>query len=109
MAEGFKVDLAALEKAASGITGTLTKLRFRKVSDLDPRKEEIGHGHLADVLENFCTRWEIGVENLAKDAAQVSQRLNASVKAYREIDGQLVGQLGGTLASSDARDPAAEQ
>ncbi|MDY0809787.1 hypothetical protein [Kitasatospora purpeofusca] len=105
MADEFKVDLAALEKAASGITGTLVKLRFRKVSDLDPRKEEIGHSHLADVLESFCTRWEIGVENLAKDVAQVSQRLNASAKAYREIDGHITGQLGGTVTSADGKDP----
>ncbi len=72
MADGFKVDLGALESAASGITETLAKLQFKKVSDLDPRKEDIGHAHLADVLEKFCTRWELGVENLAKDARTVS-------------------------------------
>ncbi|MFE6872420.1 hypothetical protein ACFVFS_38475 [Kitasatospora sp. NPDC057692] len=105
MAEGFTVDLAALEKAASGITGTVAKLQFRKVKDLDPRKDEIGHGHLADVLEKFCTRWEIGVEHLIKDAAQVSQRLTASVKAYREVDGTLFGQPGGTVTRPGGEDP----
>ncbi|MFB8240505.1 hypothetical protein ACFC58_28585 [Kitasatospora purpeofusca] len=105
MADGFKVDLGALESAASGITETLAKLQFKKVSDLDPRKEDIGHAHLADVLEKFCTRWELGVENLAKDARTVSQRLNLSVKAYREVDGRIVGHLSGTLGRDSGGDP----
>ncbi|MFB7911217.1 hypothetical protein [Kitasatospora sp. NPDC056076] len=108
MAEGFKVDLEALDNAASGITDTLAKLHFKKVSDLDHKKEDIGHSHLADVLGKFCTRWEIGVENLAKDATQVSQRLNASVKAYREMEGQLVGHLHGTLSRDSGDDPGAK-
>ncbi|MFD0272745.1 hypothetical protein ACFVHB_02400 [Kitasatospora sp. NPDC127111] len=108
MAEGFKVDLGALEAAASGITDTLAKLQFKKVSDLDPNKDDIGHGHLADVLEKFCTRWEIGVENLAKDGQSVAKRLNASVKAYREVDGRIVGHLDGTLSRDSGKDPGAK-
>ncbi|MFE4518048.1 hypothetical protein ACFRMQ_28120 [Kitasatospora sp. NPDC056783] len=105
MAEGFKVDLEALDTAASGITNTLAKLQFKKVSDLDHKKEDIGHDHLADVLGKFCTRWEIGVENLGKDAAQVSQRLNASVKAYAQLEGQIAGHLHGTASSTGGEDP----
>ncbi|MFE2724893.1 hypothetical protein [Kitasatospora sp. NPDC059327] len=108
MADGFKVDLGALDDAASGITDTLAKLRFKKVSDLDPKKEDFGHGHLADVVEKFCTRWELGVENLAKDAQSVTARLNASVKAYREVDGHVVGHLNGTLSRDGGEDPGAK-
>ncbi|MFE9421375.1 WXG100 family type VII secretion target [Kitasatospora sp. NPDC006697] len=108
MSEGFRVDLGALDDASSGITDTLAKLQFRKVSDLDPQKSDIGHGHLADVLKTFCTRWELGVENLAKDAQAVSQRLNASVKAYREVDGQIAGHLSGTLSRDSGADPGAK-
>ncbi|MGW6918072.1 hypothetical protein ACWGB8_30300 [Kitasatospora sp. NPDC054939] len=105
MAEGFKVDLGALEAAASGITDTLAEMQFKKVSDLDPAKGDIGHGRLADVLEKFCTRWDIGVENLAKDGQAVSARLNASVKAYRQVDGRLAGHLSGELSRSTGEDP----
>ncbi|MBP0451291.1 hypothetical protein J5Y04_17325 [Kitasatospora sp. RG8] len=105
--QGFSVDLGALDDAASGITDTLAKLQFKKVSDLDPQKEDFGHDHLAGVVEKFCTRWEIGVENLAKDAQEVSKRLNASVKAYREVDGHIVGHLSGTLSRDGGKDPGA--
>ncbi|WP_035846712.1 WXG100 family type VII secretion target [Kitasatospora azatica] len=108
MAEGFRVDLGALDNASSGIDDTLAKLQFKKVSDLDPKKDDIGHGHLADVLETFCTRWELGVENLAKDAQTVSKRLDASVKAYREVDGRIAGQLSGTLSRDSGADPGAK-
>ncbi|MFE5586651.1 hypothetical protein [Kitasatospora sp. NPDC056531] len=108
MADGFKVDLDSLDKAASGITDTLAKLQFKKVSDLDHKKEDVGHDHLADVLGHFLTRWEIGVENLGKDAAQVSQRLNASVKAYGKLDGQIAGHLHGTLSRDNGEDPGAK-
>ncbi|MFI5755081.1 WXG100 family type VII secretion target [Streptomyces sp. NPDC051569] len=105
MAEGFKVDLDALDDAASGITDTLAKMQFKKVSDLDHKKADIGHGHLADVLGEFCTRWETGVEHLAKDATTVSQRLNANVKAYREVEDHVVRDLDGTLSSDSGEDP----
>jgi hypothetical protein len=107
MADGFRVDLGALDDASSGITDTLAKLQFKKVSDLDHKKEDMGHGGLADALGEFCDRWEIGVENLGKDAAQVSDRLNASVKAYRQVEGQLVGHLTGTLSRDSGGDPGA--
>lgn len=105
MADGFSVDLGALDSASSGITDTLAKLQFKKVSDLDPKKDDIGNGHLADCLEDFCSRWELGVENLAKDAQTVSSRLNKSVAAYRQVDGQIVGHLSGTLSRKSGGDP----
>ncbi|MER7772109.1 hypothetical protein [Kitasatospora sp. NPDC096140] len=104
-AEGFKVDLEALKTASSGIADTMVKLKVKKVSDLDSKKGDIGHGHLADVLEHFCTRWEIGVENLAKDAQAVSKRLDASVKAYQSIEGAIVD---GMLGTSSGEDPGAK-
>jgi hypothetical protein len=106
--DGFSVDLGALDSASSGITDTLAKLQFKKVSDLDPKKDDIGHGRLADRLGDFCSRWEIGVENLAKDAQTVSSRLNRSVAAYRQVDGQIVGRLSGTLSRDSGGDPGAK-
>ncbi|MET8539876.1 hypothetical protein ABZW03_04350 [Kitasatospora sp. NPDC004799] len=104
-AEGFKVDLEALKTASSGITDTLVKLKVKKVSDIDSKKSDVGHSHLADVLENFCTRWEIGVENLAKDAQAISARLDASVKAYQGVEATIVD---GMLGSSSGEDPGAK-
>ncbi|GAB2722642.1 hypothetical protein [Kitasatospora kifunensis] len=100
MADGFKVDLGALESAASGINGTLYDLQSKKVSDIGGKQGDFGHGHLADTVSDFCGRWELGVEHLAKDAQVVAGRLTKSVEAYLATDKSLKGQLDGIVAGS---------
>ncbi|WP_156758580.1 hypothetical protein [Actinokineospora pegani] len=36
-----------------------------EVDDLD--SDAVGHERLAEVLEDFCDRWQVGVENLLAD------------------------------------------
>ena len=86
MADGFRVDLGALEDAAAGINSVLAQLQANKVSSIDGRKDDYGHDRLGETVEDFCDRWELGVENLAKDAQVVSQRLNKCVQAYLAVD-----------------------
>ncbi|WP_035847292.1 hypothetical protein [Kitasatospora azatica] len=98
--DGFKVDLGALESAAEGINATLNDLQTKKVSDIGGKDSDFGHGDLADTVSDFCDRWELGVENLAKDAQVVSGRLNKSVEAYLATDKSLKGELDGILTGS---------
>jgi hypothetical protein len=98
--EGFKVDLGALESAAEGINGTLYDLNSKKVSDIGGKDSDFGHGDLADTVSDFCDRWELGVEHLAKDAQVVAGRLNKSVEAYLATDKSLKGELDGIVSGT---------
>lgn len=82
----FYVDLDALQDAASGINTTLDAMATKKVSDIDAPKDAFGHDELATAVLDFCDRWNIGVENLAKDGAEVSDRLNQCVKRYQAAE-----------------------
>ncbi|MEV4056202.1 hypothetical protein AB0J55_33775 [Amycolatopsis sp. NPDC049688] len=105
MAEGFSVDLGALEKAAEGVNNTLDELAAKKVKDIDADKGAFGHDDLADTVADFCERWEIGVEHLAKDGQEISDRLTRSVTAYLKVDSTAKGHLDGVLQRSGGDDP----
>lgn len=108
MADGFRVDLTALTQAAQGITDTLDTLSTQKVSDIDSGKDALGHDRLADTLSDFCQRWQVGVQNLGKDAQAVAGQLTESVVAYQKIEQANHGQFTGILQSSTGPDPAAQ-
>ncbi|MFJ8672585.1 hypothetical protein [Streptomyces sp. NPDC093589] len=105
MSEGFRVDLGALEKAAEGVNATLNDLKEKKVSDLDGDQGDFGHEQLAETVSDFCDRWELGIEHLAKDGQEVAFRLSKSVQNYMEIDAALKGHLDGILERHSGRDP----
>ena len=107
MSDGFRVDLTALTQAAEGITGTLDALDVGKVSDIDGDTGAIGHDRLAGTLSDFCARWQIGVQNLAKDARTIAGGLAESVVAYQHADQANHGQFVGILQSLTGPDPAA--
>jgi hypothetical protein len=87
--DGFKVDLGALEDAAAGVNTVLDDLKAKKVADIGGRKADFGHDDLGDTVADFCSRWEIGVEHLAKDGQEVSDRLTKCVEAYLRVDKNL--------------------
>lgn len=107
MSDGFRVDLGALEDAAAGINTTLNDLKAKRVDDLDGRKGDYGHGHLADVVADFCDRWELGVEHLATDGQEVAGRLSQSVQDYLKVDQAAKGRMTGILQGGGP-DPAAD-
>lgn len=93
--DGFSVDVEALTAAGQGIKDLMGKLDQKKVEDIDCDSDAVGHGGLADKLENFCDRWQIGVENLLEDGAQIAQRLLDSAAAYRDRDNAAAAAMGG--------------
>lgn len=108
MADGFEVDLGALEQASQGVNDMLVELQHKKVKDIDGAKSAYGHDKLAGTVSDFCDRWEIGVEHLSKDATEIADRLAMSVKAYLQTDRNLKGHLDGILERSSGPDPAAK-
>ena len=105
MAEGFSVDLGALENAASGVNSTLYELQKKKVKDIDADEGDYGEGDLGGTVSDFCERWELGVENLAKDGQEIADRLSKSVQQYLLIDKNLKGYMDGTLQRTTGADP----
>jgi hypothetical protein len=105
MAEGFRVDLEALQQAADGVNGTLDQLSEHKVSDID--RSAFGHDHLGDTVADFGDRWQRGVENLAKDGREIAGRLTDSVRTYRKVEEGLHDHLQGILQRFTGPDPAA--
>jgi hypothetical protein len=107
MSEGFEVDLTALVKAADGVNGTITALANKKVSDIGAAAADYGNDALAGTCSDFCSRWEIGVENLTKDASQVAGRLVLCALAYAKAEKKVIAQLSGTMQGKGT-DPAAK-
>lgn len=105
MSEGFRVDLGALEKAAEGVNATLYDLNTKKVSDLDDHSGDLGHDGLAETITDFCDRWELGIEHLAKDGQEVASRLSRSVQNYLHLDNALKGHMDGLLERHTGGDP----
>ena len=108
MADGFRVDLGALEDAAIGINTTLNDLKAKRIDDLDGRKADYGHDKLAETIADFCDRWELGVEHLATDGQEVASRLSHSVQAYLKVDQAAKGRMDGIFQRPTGADPAAD-
>jgi hypothetical protein len=108
MADGFSVDLPALESASAGINMTLEELSVARIDSLDGDRGAYGDDDLAGAVVDFCDRWEIGVEHLALDGQEVADRLNQCVKAYRQVDAAAHDRLHGLVRRSSRPDPAAD-
>jgi hypothetical protein len=107
VSDGFYVDFTALEQAAEGVTDVLSAMATTKVSDIDAPQRAFGHDSLGDKVADFCDRWNIGVGHLASDAAEIADRLNASVDAYQHVDSVVAGKFASVVQSPSGPDPAA--
>jgi hypothetical protein len=108
MADGFSVDLTALESASAGINMTLEELSVARIDSLDGDPGAYGDDELAGAVADFCDRWETGVEHLAVDGQEVADRLNHCVKAYRQVDTAVHDRMSGLVRRSSGPDPAAD-
>jgi hypothetical protein len=104
---GFEVDVSALRQAAEGVNDVLGELTEKKVSDIAPDASAFGHHGLGSTVSDFCGRWERGVENLAKDAREISARLTYSVNAYTHVERTIKVNVDGILQNASGPDPAA--
>lgn len=106
MGQGFRVDLGALERAASGVTNTLDQVSAHRVGEGTAGQADYGHSRLAGTVADFCDRWQLGVTNLAKDGQEIVTRLNACVASYERVEESLHGEFSGILGSTSGPDPA---
>jgi len=98
---GFRVDLGALTNASQGIDGVLYDVSNNEVSEIKVDKSAVGHDRLASSISDFCDRWDLGVNNLAKDGQAVADRLRACVAAYDKAEHAITGTF-----QSSGPDPA---
>ena len=107
MSDGFEVELTSLVRAAEGVNGAISDMQHNKVSDIGGPGADYGDGNLASVMSSFCSRWEIGVENLTKDASEVASRLTKSAEAYAKAENTNVKMISGIMLRRSGADPAA--
>lgn len=107
MSGGFEVDLTCLVRAAEGVNGVITDMEYSRVANIGGPGADYGNGDLSSVMSDFCARWEIGVENLTKDASEVAVRLTQSAEAYAEAEKKNVSMISGILQRRTGTDPAA--
>jgi hypothetical protein len=109
MSGGFKVDLTALLKAAEGVNGTIADISSDKVSGIAGAQSCYGNDTLGGTVSDFCSRWQIGVQNLASDANQIASRLALSAVAYATAEKKNIAAISGIMQRSNGTDPAASQ
>ena len=100
MADGFRVDLTALQQAARGVDGVLDEVAAESVGDIPHGSDAIGHAGLASTFSDFLSRWARGVDNLASDGREIASRLTANVNAYTEAEQNVhshISTVGGEL------------
>lgn len=93
MADGFHVDLGALEEAASGVNGTLDEASQRRVSDIPHSSSAAGNSDLAGSVSNFLDRWQRGVDNLVSDGREIATRLKENADVYRAVEQHTCDQI----------------
>jgi hypothetical protein len=106
MSAGFMVDLTALVQAAKGVNGCIAAISNDKVSSLAGAQGSYGNDTLGSTVSDFCSRWQIGVQNLTTDASQVASRLALSAIAYAKAEKKNVDTISGIFRGSGT-DPAA--
>jgi thiamine biosynthesis lipoprotein ApbE len=109
MSDGFMVDIGALVKAAEGVNGAIVDLGDNKVSSIGGSAADYGNAALAGTVADFCSRWQVGVQNLTNDASQVASRLALSAVAYARAEEKNVALATGVLQRRSGGDPAAAQ
>jgi len=63
------------------------------------------HQTRGGTVSDFADRWQIGVQNLAKDGQAIASRLTSSVEAYRKTEQAIAQHFTGILRGSGP-DPA---
>jgi hypothetical protein len=111
----FSVDLAALQRAADGVNEVLAEVGQVNLSHLPTGADVTGDGALADVLGDFCSRWQRGVGNLATEGQQIAGRLTYAARAYatyeeatRKAASEGTGAAGGGTAAGTVAGQASD-
>ena len=83
---GFDVVGQALADAADGGSRLGGALDEHDVDDIDCDKAAVGHDALAATLEDFCDRWQRGVDHLTEDGKELANRLVGTANNYFGVE-----------------------
>jgi hypothetical protein len=100
----FEVDLPVLVSAARGVTETIQLLKDKDVEDLVPGEGAVGHPAVWNALDEFKDRWELGLNNLMRDAEEAGSRLTTVATNYANFDRAGNERMKATAASVRAAD-----
>jgi hypothetical protein len=90
---GFHVEVGVLQDASAGITQSVADQRGSALERLDGGAATYGHDRLHGAMENFCDRWNDGLDILVKDADAIGAILRQAATAYRDADAAAAGRL----------------
>jgi len=101
MADGFTVDIDALDETAQGIKGVIDDLGKLGISEeaevgrgftgLSLNGLQVGYSPLQSALGGFFGRWQWGVRTLVQDGNEIAQRLGLAVGAYHDAEQTVIG------------------
>lgn len=87
MADGFRVNLTALNEAADGVAGTVEVFSKQPVSDIPYDSSAVGsHHEVGDSISGFLSGWQYGVQSLVSDSLGLAGGLVKSATAYDKAD-----------------------
>jgi hypothetical protein len=114
MADGFTVDIDALQETAQGINGVIGALGDLGMSEnaevgrgfagLSLNGLQVGHPQLQSALAGFFGRWQWGVRTLVQDGNEFAQRLGLAAGAYHDAE-QTVTAAAKDVVDAVAGDP----
>jgi hypothetical protein len=90
---GFHVEIEVLESASTGMTRSVAGQHELQLDRLDGPETVYGHDQLHRAMENFCDRWNTGLDLLHEDAQEIGDLLAEAAKAYRDADRAAAGRL----------------
>jgi hypothetical protein len=82
VADGYQVDLAALNAAADGIVRTVGQVDAHPIASLSSTGGALGHERLAGSVAAFGERWQAGVHRLVDDGRVARAHLAGAAAAY---------------------------
>lgn len=86
MGDGFDVDPAALENAASRISDAVADMIGSKLDELADSAENFGHADLQQALTDFCCGLDLSAQILAQKSESASGALKETARSYIERD-----------------------
>ena len=97
----FHVDAGGLSQLVEKISAVEQMVWDHDVEDFLP-SGEVRHAGVAEGVQEFSERWELGINAMAEDLAQIAGRLSGALEAYGEYNQlaeEAMNELQGIMAS----------
>lgn len=85
MNRDFTVDAEGMSRLLEKISEAETMVWDHDVEDFLP-SGEVGHAGVTEGIREFSARWELGINSMVADLAEIAGRLNGALQAYAEYN-----------------------